>query len=131
MEHIDLQGRRFGHLFIPFSKTDPGTGSAWAWLSVETIGRFAAWQDYKFHQAELMFRRVGVDRRRARQSRSRNGVSATIYTIGKTALSHPAKASMGSIGVALLRLKWSLVILPAGKLRDAVRPYPPIRSALA
>ncbi|MFW2853860.1 tyrosine-type recombinase/integrase [Sphingomonas sp. TX0543] len=120
VEHIDLQEDGSATLFIPFSKTDQEQEGAWAWLSVETMRRVAAWQDASSIKQGLMFRRVGVDRRRARQSDPEMELARTIYTIGKTALTRQGVNGIYR-RVALAAYEMGLVILPAGKLRDAVQ----------
>ncbi|MEV9402393.1 hypothetical protein AB0170_27135, partial [Klebsiella pneumoniae] len=85
--HIDAQDDGSATLFIPFSKTDQEQEGAWAWLSAETMRRVALWQAESAIEDGLLFRRVGVYRRRARGSDPETALARTTYTIGKEALS--------------------------------------------
>ncbi|WP_346344731.1 integrase [Sphingomonas sp. dw_22] len=64
--HIDPQEDGSATLFIPFSKTDQEQEGAWAWLSADTMRRVGAWLEASGIRKGPLFRRVGVDRRRAR-----------------------------------------------------------------
>jgi integrase len=64
--HIDPQEDGSGTLFIPSSKTDQEQQGAWAWLSPDTMRRVGAWLQASGIKGGPLFRRVGVDRRRAR-----------------------------------------------------------------
>src|SRR5690606_222840 len=67
-KHIEQQADGSATLFIPFSKTDQQQEGAWAWLSAETMRRVGAWLAASGLEEGLVFRRVGIDRRRVRQS---------------------------------------------------------------
>ena len=64
--HLDPQADGSGLLAIPRSKTDPDGEGGWAWLSPETMRRVHAWLVPSGVEDGPLFRRVGVDRRRAR-----------------------------------------------------------------
>ena len=71
---IDPQEDGSATLFIPYSKTDQEQEGAWAWLSAETMRRVGAWLVASGIEEGPLFRRVGVDRRRARETvRRRSG----------------------------------------------------------
>lgn len=70
-QHIEPQADGAATLFIPRSKTDQEQRGAWAWLSPDTMRRIGAWLEASGVQAGPMFRRVGIDRRRARALRQR------------------------------------------------------------
>lgn len=120
VRHIDLQEDGSATLFIPFSKTDQEQEGAWAWLSAETMRRVAAWQEASATETGLLFRRVGVDRRRTRRSEPERVLARTTYTIGKTALTRQGVNGIYR-RVALAAYEMGLVTLPAGKLRDALQ----------
>ncbi|MEP9404324.1 tyrosine-type recombinase/integrase [Sphingomonas silueang] len=60
------QGDGTGLLHLPRSKTDQEGVGAWAWLSADTMRRVAAWRAAAGIGEGVLFRRVGVDRRRQR-----------------------------------------------------------------
>lgn len=64
--HLDPQADGSGLLAIPRSKTDQDGEGGWAWLSPETMRRVHAWLMQSGVEHGPLFRRVGVDRRRAR-----------------------------------------------------------------
>lgn len=64
--HIDPQSDGSGLLAIPRSKTDQEGQGSWAWLSPETMRRIQEWIVQSGIEDGPLFRRVGVDRRRAR-----------------------------------------------------------------
>lgn len=66
VEHVDPQEDGSGLLSLPRSKTDQEGTGAWAWLSPETVRRLQAWLVFSGIEHGPLFRRVGVDRRRAR-----------------------------------------------------------------
>jgi site-specific recombinase XerC len=118
--HIDLQPDGSATLFIPFSKTDQEQEGAWAWLSVETVRRVAAWQGQSAIVDGLLFRRVGVDRRRALQAGPETALARTTYTIGTQALSRQGINGIYR-RVALAAFEMGLVSLPAGQLSAAIQ----------
>jgi len=60
------QGDGTGLLHLPRSKTDQDGLGAWAWLSADTMRRIARWRSESGINEGILFRRVGVDRRRQR-----------------------------------------------------------------
>lgn len=117
---IDLQEDGSATLFIPFSKTDQEQEGAWAWLSAETIRRVDAWREASAINDGLLFRRVGVDRRRASQSDPEMALAQMTYTIGENALTRQGVNGIYR-RVALAAYDMGLVTLAAGKLLDAVQ----------
>ncbi len=65
-QHIDTQSDGTATLFIPRSKTDQEQQGAWAWLSPDTMRRVGAWLEASGIREGPLFRRVGIDRRRAK-----------------------------------------------------------------
>ncbi|WP_371421250.1 tyrosine-type recombinase/integrase [Tardiphaga sp.] len=118
--HIDPQEDGSATLFIPFSKTDQEQEGAWAWLSAETMRRVRAWEDASGIEEGPLFRRVGVDRRRARQSEPEAALARTTYTIGTAPLTRQGVNGIYR-RVAYAAYELGLVTLPAGKLDDAVK----------
>lgn len=119
-KHIDPQEDGSAILFIPFSKTDQEQEGAWAWLSAETMRRVHAWQEASGIQEGPLFRRVGVDRRRARQTEPETALARTTYSVGAAPLTR-----QGVNGIyrrmALAAYDKGLVTLPAAKLHDAIQ----------
>ena len=66
VKHIEPQPDGSGLLAIPRAKTDQDGQGAWAWLSPETMRRVQAWLGQSGIADGPLFRRVGIDRRRAR-----------------------------------------------------------------
>lgn len=66
VEHLEPQDDGSGLLSLPRSKTDQEGAGGWAWLSPETMRRLQAWLTFSGIEHGPLFRRVGVDRRRAR-----------------------------------------------------------------
>lgn len=118
--HIDPQEDGSATLFIPFSKTDQDGEGAWAWLSAETLRRVHAWREASGIQEGPLFRRVGVDRRRARQAEPETALARTTYSIGPASLTRQGVNGIYR-RVALAAYEKGLVTLPAGKLDDAIR----------
>lgn len=118
-----------GLLHLPRSKTDQDGLGAWAWLSADTMRRIAAWRSDAAIAAGVLFRRVGVDRRRQRskeQADARWGESNTAdaarlitYTIGSQPLTR-----QGVTGIyrrlARAAVAAGLVDLPAGEVEARV-----------
>ncbi|WP_257558422.1 tyrosine-type recombinase/integrase [Sphingobium sp. CFD-2] len=118
--HIDCQNDGAATLFIPYSKTDQEQEGAWAWLSAETVRRVQAWQAASGIQEGLLFRRVGIDRRRARPSGETADMTLITYSIGNTALTRQGVNGIYR-RIAMTAYEQGLVTLPAGKLLEAVR----------
>ncbi|NYI25014.1 integrase [Sphingobium indicum] len=66
VDHLEPQGDGSGLLFIPRSKTDQEAEGAWAWVSPDSMRRIQLWLVESGIEDGPLFRRVGVDRRRAR-----------------------------------------------------------------
>jgi integrase len=66
VEHLEPQPDGSGLLSIPRSKTDQEAEGSWAWVSPETMRRVQSWLVHSGLEDGPLFRRVGVDRRRAR-----------------------------------------------------------------
>ncbi|MFL0413696.1 integrase [Sphingomonas sp. 179-A 2A2 NHS] len=64
--HIEPQEDGSATLLIPSSKTDQERQGAWAWLSPDTMRRIGAWLEVSGVRDGPLFRRIGIDRRRAR-----------------------------------------------------------------
>lgn len=118
--HIDPHQDGSATLFIPFSKTDQEGEGAWAWLSAETMRRVRAWQEASGIGDGPLFRRVGIDRRRARHSNEETAMARTTYSIGTAPLTRQGVNGIYR-RVALAAHQMGLVTLPAGKLLDAVQ----------
>jgi len=119
-KHIEQQADGSATLFIPFSKTDQQQEGAWAWLSAETMRRVGAWLAASRIEEGLVFRRVGIDRRRVRQSADEAVEGQTTYSIGKFALTRQGVNGIYR-RIAVKAYEQGLVTLPAGKLVDAVQ----------
>ncbi|WP_413062576.1 integrase (plasmid) [Sphingomonas carotinifaciens] len=139
--HIDPQPDGTATLFIPSSKTDQEGQGAWAWLSADTMRRVGLWLQAGGITSGPLFRRVGVDRRRARAEAAplayaaipghtrqwreklagQPAQSARItYTVGTTALSRQGVCLIYR-RVALAAWDAGLVDLPASDIAEAVR----------
>ena len=118
--HIDPQEDGSATLFIPFSKTDQEQEGAWAWLSAETMRRVGAWLEASGIKEGPLFRRVGVDRRRAREAEPETALARTTYSIGTAPLTRQGVNGIYR-RVAYAAYEQGLVTLPAGKLTDAVK----------
>ncbi len=66
VEDLRVQDDGSALLHLPRSKTDQDAIGAWAWLSADTMRRVAAWRAESGIDHGVLFRRVGVDRRRQR-----------------------------------------------------------------
>lgn len=117
---IDPHEDGSGTLFIPFSKTDQDGEGAWAWLSAETMRHVRAWQEASSIAEGPLFRRVGVDRRRARQTEPERALAQTTYTIGTAPLTRQGVNGIYR-RVALAAYDRGLVALPAGNLQGAIQ----------
>nr|WP_223176897.1 tyrosine-type recombinase/integrase [Sphingomonas hominis] len=118
-----------GLLHLPRSKTDQEGLGAWAWLSADTMRRVAAW----FAEADItegvLFRRVGVDRRRQRSKEladarwgdaDADGAALLVtYTVGNQPLTRQGVTGIYR-RIALAAAAAGLVELPAGELDAAI-----------
>ncbi len=118
--HIDPQEDGSATLFIPFSKTDQEQEGAWAWLSAETMRRVGAWLEASGIKEGPLFRRVGVDRRRAREAEPETALARTTYSIGTAPLTRQGVNGIYR-RVAYAAYEQGLATLPAGELTDAVK----------
>lgn len=139
--HIDPQEDGSATLFIPFSKTDQEQEGAWAWLSADTMRRVGAWLEASGIREGPLFRRVGVDRRRARVAIAPTPYDAipgntrhwrerwegcpaeparTTYSIGATPLTRQGVNGIYR-RVALAAFDKGFVQLPIAKVHDAVK----------
>ncbi len=138
--HLDPQPDGSGLLAIPRSKTDQEGQGSWAWLSAETMRRVQAWLVQSGIEDGPLFRRVGIDRRRARaavppqayhsipgntrhwQERLRGtpAVQAMVtYTIGETSLTRQGVCGIYR-RVALAAADAGLVEISGAKLFEAI-----------
>lgn len=117
---IDQQEDGSATLFIPFSKTDQDGEGAWAWLSAETMRRVHAWEEASDIKEGPLFRRVGVDRRRAQQAEPETALARTTYSVGTASLTRQGVNGIYR-RIALAAYDKGLVTLPAGKLHDAIQ----------
>lgn len=138
--HIEPQGDGSGLLFLPRSKTDQEGEGSWAWLSPETMRRVGTWLAYSGIESGPLFRRVGIDRRRARAAvppqayhaipgntrhwRARlQGTPAidaqVTYTIGETQLTRQGVCGIYR-RIALAAADAGLVDIAGSKLHDAI-----------
>ncbi|WP_425442488.1 tyrosine-type recombinase/integrase [Sphingomonas lenta] len=118
-----------GLLHLPRSKTDQEGIGAWAWLSADTMRRVAAWRAEGAIADGVLFRRVGVDRRRQRSKEladARWGDEDTeaaallvTYTVGDAPLSRQGVTGIYR-RIALAAFNAGLVELPAGDLEAAI-----------
>nr|WP_317893910.1 tyrosine-type recombinase/integrase [uncultured Sphingomonas sp.] len=118
-----------GLLHLPRSKTDQEGVGAWAWLSADTMRRIAAWRGEAAITDGVLFRRVGVDRRRQRSKELADArwgdedVEAAAllvtYTIGDAPLTRQGVTGIYR-RIALAAARAGLVDLPAGDLEAAV-----------
>jgi integrase len=139
--HIDPQQDGSATLFIPFSKTDQEQEGAWAWLSADTMRRVGAWLETSGIREGVLFRRVGVDRRRERPASAPMSYDAipgntqywrerlegrdaeqarTTYTIGSAPLTRQGVNCIYR-RVATAAFDGGLVRMPIGKVFDAVQ----------
>ncbi|WP_010165099.1 site-specific integrase [Sphingomonas sp. PAMC 26617] len=140
VDHLEPQADGSGLLAIPRSKTDQEGAGSWAWLSGETMRRVQVWLVQSGIEDGPLFRRVGIDRRRARaavppqpyhaipgntrhwQERLR-GAPATqaqvTYTIGETPLTRQGVCAIYR-RIALAAADAGLVDIAGSKLHDAI-----------
>lgn len=129
VEDLRPQPDSSGLLHLPRSKTDQEGLGAWAWLSADTMRRVAAW----FAEADItegvLFRRVGVDRRRQRSKEladarwgdaDADGAALLVtYTVGNQPLTRQGVTGIYR-RIALAAAAAGLVELPAGELDAAI-----------
>lgn len=140
-KHIEPQADGSATLFIPRSKTDQEQQGSWAWLSPDTMRRVGAWLEASGIREGPIFRRVGVDRRRARTAvdpvayeaipwNTRNWrermdgrpaeLARTTYTIGQTSLTRQGVNGIYR-RVATAAFDKGFTGLKAGELFEAVK----------
>lgn len=118
-----------GLLHLPRSKTDQEGLGAWAWLSADTMRRVAAWRAEARIAEGVVFRRVGVDRRRQRSKEladarwgdedAEGAALLVTYTVGDAPLTRQGVTGIYR-RVALAAAAAGLVELAAGELDAAV-----------
>jgi integrase len=118
-----------GLLHLPRSKTDQEGLGAWAWLSADTMRRINAWRTESGIDEGVLFRRVGVDRRRQRakeiadarwgEADEDGAVLLVTYTVGSEPLTRQGVTGIYR-RIALAAAQAGLVDLPAGDLDAAI-----------
>lgn len=117
-----------GLLHLPRSKTDQEGLGAWAWLSADTVRRVAAWRSESGISEGVLFRRVGIDRRRQRAKEmadarwgetSDDAVLLVTYTVGDRPLTRQGVTGIYR-RIALAAAAAGLVDIPAGELDGAI-----------
>ncbi len=118
-----------GLLHLPRSKTDQEGVGAWAWLSADTMRRVAAWRAEAAITQGVLFRRVGVDRRRQRSKELADArwgdedlATAALlvtYTIGDAPLTRQGVTAIYR-RIALAAARAGLVDVAPGELDAAV-----------
>ncbi len=118
-----------GLLHLPRSKTDQEGLGAWAWLSADTMRRIATWRSESGIDEGVLFRRVGVDRRRQRAKEAAdarwgdedtNGAALLVtFTVGDAPLTRQGVTGIYR-RIALAAARTGLVDLPAGELDAAI-----------
>jgi len=140
VEHLEPQVDGSGLLAIPRSKTDQDGAGSWAWLSPETMRRTQAWLVQSGIEDGPLFRRVGIDRRRARaavspqayhaipgntrhwQERLRGSAAVqaqVTYTIGESPLTRQGVCAIYR-RIALAAADAGLVEISGAKLFEAI-----------
>ena len=66
--HIEPEADGSGVLTIRASKTDPDGKGSYVWLSLDTMRRVHAWLEASGVESGPLFRRIAVERRRARDA---------------------------------------------------------------
>ena len=138
--HLEPQADGSGLLAIPRSKTDQEGFGSWAWISPESMRRVQAWLVQSGIEDGPLFRRVGIDRRRARpavppqpyhsipgntrhwQERLRGtpSVQAQVtYTIGETPLTRQGVCGIYR-RIALAAADAGLIEISGAKLFEAI-----------
>lgn len=127
-EDLRPQADGTGLLHLPRSKTDQEGLGAWAWLSADTMRRVAAWRSESRIDEGVLFRRVGIDRRRQRAKEiadarwgeaSDEAALLVTYTLGDRPLTRQGVTGIYR-RIALAAARAGLVHLPAGELDAAI-----------
>lgn len=118
------QGDGTGLLHLPRSKTDQEGLGAWAWLSADTMRRIALWGSESGISEGVLFRRVGIDRRRQRakeiadarwgESDEDGAALLVTYTIGDAPLTRRGVTGIYR-RIALAAAAAGLVDIPPGR----------------
>jgi len=117
-----------GLLHLPRSKTDQAGLGAWAWLSADTMRRVAAWRTESEISEGVLFRRVGVDRRRQRAKEaadlrwgevSDEAALLVTYTVGEAPLTRQGVTAIYR-RIALAAAHAGLVEIAPGELDAAI-----------
>jgi hypothetical protein len=123
-----------GLLHLPRSKTDQEGMGAWGWLSPDTMRRVGAWRADSGVSDGVLFRRVGIDRRRARAKQiadarwtvegasEGDAAAATMlvtYTVGDRALTRQGVTGIYR-RIALTAVRLGFVQVAAGELDAAI-----------
>lgn len=123
------QGDGTGLLHLPRSKTDQEGLGAWAWLSADTMRRIARWRSESGIGEGVLFRRVGVDRRRQRAKEAADarwgdedadGAAMLItFTVGDAPLTRQGVTGIYR-RIALAAAREGLVDVPTADLDAAI-----------
>ena len=129
VKDVRSQADGSGLLHLPRSKTDQEGQGAWAWLSADTMRRVAAWRTEAAIEYGVLFRRVGVDRRRQRSKEvadarwgeaDADGAALLVtYTVGTAPLTRQGVSGIYR-RIAFAAAAAGLVELPAGELDAAI-----------
>lgn len=123
------QGDGTGLLHLPRSKTDQEGLGAWAWLSADTMRRIARWRSESGISEGVLFRRVGVDRRRQRAKEAADarwgdedadGAAMLVtFTVGEAPLTRQGVTGIYR-RIALAAAQAGLVDIRSGELGAAI-----------
>ena len=91
--HIEPAKDGEGTLFIPDSKTDQEGEGAFAWLSAETMERIGRWLEEAGITEGVVFRRVHVTRRKARERETRKEWVQATSSIRTVEIAPPSPAT--------------------------------------
>lgn len=118
-----------GLLYLPKSKTDQEQLGAWAWLSADTMRRVHAWRSAAGISDGVLFRRVGIDRRRQRSKQladarwgeadAEGAALLVTYTVGTAPLTRQGVTGIYR-RIALAAATAGLVDIKAGELNAAI-----------
>jgi integrase len=117
-----------GLLYLPRSKTDQEGLGAWAWLSADTMRRVERWREASSVSEGVLFRRVGVDRRRQRAKEnadarwgelSDEAALLVTFTVGTAPLTRQGVTGIYR-RIALAAAAAGLVKMEAGELEAAI-----------
>lgn len=130
VKDLRLQADGTALLHLPRSKTDQEGLGAWAWLSADTMRRVAIWQAESGIAEGVLFRRVGVDRRRQRakeaadarwgESDEHGAALLVTFTVGDAPLTRQGVTGIYR-RIALASARSGLVDIPAGELDAAIK----------